>query len=285
MQSTRAARPTRLGGSPGVPAAPLPDPPRNDRSGRMKRAIALPTLNREPLVDAARLGDGDAFRRLVEPLYGQLYGHCRRMLASAQDAEDAMQEVLFRAWRALATYEGRAPLRSWLYRIATNVCLDAIQQRPAEVVSLDERLRQAPAESSAAEPDAGIAILTDYEHREAAGLALGVTLDRLPAKQRAVLILRDVLGFSARETASSLETTTTAVNSALQRARANLDHGLERDRLQLSPRALGGRRLQDAVEGFVAALWRGYIDTLVGIAVDETLSDERSWPYSPAPVY
>jgi RNA polymerase sigma-70 factor, ECF subfamily len=218
-----------------------------------------------------------------------------RMLASVHDAEDAMQDVMLRAWRALAKYEARAPLRSWLYKIATNVCLDAIEKRPKRVVPLDRASTANRHDEAAIQPsprhvqngqaagahDGAAGIETAYEHREAAALAFSLAL-HLPAKQRAVLILRDVLGFSARETASSLETTITAVNSALQRARANLDDGLDPDRPG-SPSALGDRRFQDAVERFMDALKRGDIDALVGIVADTTLSNKRSRRFTPLP--
>jgi RNA polymerase sigma-70 factor, ECF subfamily len=259
------------------------------------RAAAM-SAERQPLVEAARRGDEGAFRRLLDPLRGELYGHCYRMLASGHDAEDATQDVMFRAWRALALYEGRAPLRSWLHRIATNVCLDAIEKRRRRAVPLDEAttadrpydagLQPLPRDDQDVEPagghDLAAGIETEYEHRETAALALGLALD-LPAKQRAVLILREVLGFSARETASSLDTTVTAVNSALQRARANLDDGLDPDRKERSAGASVDVRFQDAVERFMDALRLGDIDALVGIAADPTLSNKRPHTLTPLP--
>jgi RNA polymerase sigma-70 factor (ECF subfamily) len=246
----------------------------------------------QPLVEAARRGDEGAFRRLLDPLRGELYGHCYRMLASMHDAEDATQDVMFRAWRALALYEGRAPLRSWLHKIATNVCLDAIEKRQRRAVPLD----QASADEAGLQPpsrhdqdlepagadDLAAGIETEYEHREAAALALGIALD-LPAKQRSVLILREVLGFSARETASSLDTTVPAVNSALQRARANLDEGVDPERPERSPSASDDGRFHDAVEHFMDALRRGDIDVLVGIAADPALSNKRPHTLTPLP--
>ena len=230
----------------------------------------LTGFNEQALLEAARAGDERAFRRLVDALRGELYAHCHRMLASWHDAEDAMQEVMLRAWRALATYESRAPLRAWLYRIATNACLDAIEKRPKRVVPIEPADWQDEGGRAPAAEDGALAVETDYERRETAMRAFDVALRCLPARQRAVLILRDVLGFSARETASSLGTTSAAVNSALQRARASLDHGLDPDCAQRSSPALPGRR--HAVEGFVDALRRGDIDASVGIAADATIA-------------
>jgi RNA polymerase sigma-70 factor, ECF subfamily len=263
---------------------------------RDRLTVAAMSAERQPLVEAARRGDEGAFRRLLDPLRGELYGHCYRMLASMHDAEDATQDVMVRAWRALAMYEGRAPLRSWLHKIATNVCLDAIEKRRKRAVPLDQAstadrpydaaLQPPPRHDqdveSAGAHDLAAGIETEYEHREAAALALGLALD-LPAKQRAVLILREVLGFSARETASSLDTTVPAVNSALQRARANLDDGLDPERPERSPSASDDGRFQDAVERFMEALKRGDIDALVGIAADPTLPNKRPRTLTPLP--
>jgi RNA polymerase sigma-70 factor (ECF subfamily) len=206
----------------------------------------------------------EAFADLVAPLQKELYTHCYRMLRSHHDAEDALQEAMLRAWRALPTFDGRGPLRAWLYRIASNVCLTAMRKRGGQaVVPIDESAEG----SAASEPEA--------ETHEAAAHAMTATL-QLPPNQRAALILRDVLGFRAREAATTLGTTPASVNSALIRARANL---------HVSEPEAGDERLRDAVEGFVAALSRGDVDTLVGIASDTTLSGERSWAYSRAPVY
>ena len=240
-------------------------------------------------MDAARRGDEGAFRQLVDPLRGELHAHCYRMLGSAHDAEDATQDVMLRAWRGLARYEGRASLRSWLYRIATNVCLDAIERRPKRVVPLDpgsaaNRDEEAPLQPSPEDDQAAAAagIEAYYEHREAAALAFSLAL-HLPAKQRLALVFRDILGFSARETASSLETTTAAVNSALQRARTNLADGIGPDRPHASASALGDRRFQDAAERSIDALKRGDIDAFVGVAADTTLPEKRFRRLTPLP--
>src|SRR5919197_1280615 len=154
------------------------------------------------LLETARAGDENAFARLIEPYRGQLHAHCYRMLGSVHDAEDALQEVLLRAWRGLGRFEGRSSLRSWLYTIATNTSLNLIARRPARGL-----------------PDGYAAPEARYEQREAVELAFIAALQHLSANQRAVLILREVLGFSAKEAAEVLDTTVASVNSALQRAR------------------------------------------------------------------
>jgi RNA polymerase sigma-70 factor (ECF subfamily) len=193
----------------------------------------------EPLVDAARAGDHGAFARLAEPYRRELHVHCYRMLGSVEDAEDAVQETYLRAWARLDSFAGRAPFRAWLYGIATHTCLDALRRTKARVwptavsepadpgspptppVDLPwlqpypDRLLDAPAPPDA-EPEA---VVTAKETIELAFLA---AIQRLPARQRAVLILRDVLDWSAKDTAASLDMSPVAVNSALQRAHATL---------------------------------------------------------------
>src|SRR5262245_37667385 len=168
--------------------------------------------------------DEAAFRRLVEPHRGELHAHCYRMLGSVHDAEDALQEALLRAWRGLEGFEGRSSLRSWLYRIATNTCLDSIARRPKRVLPAEYPaadpagvIGEPLVESTWIEPYADEAIGVEdgraapearYEQREAVELAFIAALQHLPGTQRAVLILRDVLGFSAKEAAEALDTTT-----------------------------------------------------------------------------
>jgi RNA polymerase sigma-70 factor (ECF subfamily) len=224
------------------------------------------------LLERARRGDDAAFHRLVAPYRRQLQAHCRRMLACSHDAEDAMQETMLRAWRSLATFQGQAAIGSWLYRIATNCCLTAIDKRPKGTVSFDCPLEPYPDEIA----DHPNSTETDYEQQEAAALALEVTLRHLPANQRAALLLCQVLGFPAREAAAALGTSVASVNSALQRARVKVDE---------CPEPVRDERLRDAVDGFVSALARGDVGTLVGIAAEETIAAERSWTYSPVPAY
>jgi RNA polymerase sigma-70 factor (ECF subfamily) len=176
------------------------------------------------LLAAARRGDGDAFQTLVAPHLRVLHVHSYRMLGSYSDAEEAVQEVLVRAWRGLSGYRGTAPLRHWLYRITTTTCLKMINRRgrdpltTAEVAWLqpypDVRLDQLT------DPDADPAAIV--ERRESVALAFIAALQLLPGTQRAVLILRDVLTWPARDVADLLDTTVAGVNSALQRARATL---------------------------------------------------------------
>jgi RNA polymerase sigma-70 factor, ECF subfamily len=158
--------------------------------------------------------DETAYAELVERHRAELQAHCRRMLGSAHDAEDALQEALFRAWRSRDQFEGRGSVRWWLYRIATNAALDTLRRRPSRIVPMEEEPPGGPVET---DPEG------HYERREALEQAL-VTADRvLPRRQRAVLILREALGFSAEETGTRLGMSVAAVNSALQRARATLD--------------------------------------------------------------
>src|SRR5260221_3146563 len=196
---------------------------------------------------AALNGDQDAFERLVEPYRRELLVHCYRFLGALEDAEDMLQETLLRAWRGLHSYAGRAPFRAWLYKIATNVCLDALERHRARVLPnalvqpgtpgeplpaavLDpiwlEPLPDSALDNLAAGPGADPEAA--YEARESVTLAFLALLQQLPGRQRAALILRDVLGFSADETAQMLDLSTAAVNSALQRARATMDGGAAR---------------------------------------------------------
>jgi RNA polymerase sigma-70 factor (ECF subfamily) len=190
-------------------------------------------------LDRARAGDGDAFRELTDPYRRELQVHCYRILGSVQDAEDILQETLLAAWRGLARFEERASIRSWLYKIATNRCLNALRDTgrrprsaggPAVVLDAPEPTRRTEPLWLQPYPDALLDDLPDaepgpearYEAREALALAFVAGLQRLPPRQRAVLVLRDVLGYPAAQAAVMLETSESSVNSALQRARGTL---------------------------------------------------------------
>jgi RNA polymerase sigma-70 factor (ECF subfamily) len=247
-------------------------------AGRAQEAAALAR---------ARDGDGDAFRGLVEPYRRELQVHCYRILGSVQDAEDLLQETLLAAWRGLRGYEGRASVRTWLYRIATNRCLNALRdgaRRPADravayrpEVPLPEPQRRR-AEPSWLEPypDVLLETLVDrepgpearYELRESVSLAFMAALQQLPARQRGVLVLRDVLGFRAAEAAEVLGTSESAVNSALKRARSGLEAelpGPDRERAPLP----GSGRERRIVDGFVRAFEAGDVDAIVALLTDD----------------
>jgi RNA polymerase sigma-70 factor, ECF subfamily len=209
----------------------------------------------------------DSYVRLVEPHRAELRAHCRRILGSPDDAEDALQEALFRAWKGLHRFEGRGSLRSWLYRIATNASLDAIHRQPTRVVPIDfDETRPADhRHAPATEP----AIEERYLTREDFERALIVSMRLLPARQRAVLMLREVLGFSAREAADALDTTVVSVNSALQPARATIETRLpERDR-QETLRALGDERLGEMVARCVNAWERNDVLAIVSMLAED----------------
>src|SRR5207248_7335019 len=212
--------------------------------------------NEERLLADARKGDENAFARLVEPYRSELHAHCYRMLGSVHDAEDSLQDAMLRAWRGLKSFEGRSSLRSWLYTIATNTCLNAIAKRPKRVLPIDYAPAADPhegpgepvIESVWVEPypdetlgleDGFASPEARYEQRESVELAFVAALQNLPPNQRAVLILREVLGFSAREVADSLETSVPSVNSALQRARKTVEERLPEQSQQATLRALG----------------------------------------------
>src|SRR5881398_3430357 len=238
------------------------------------------------LLEAARAGREEAFAQLVEPNRAQLHAHCYQMLGSVHDAEDALQEALLRAWRGLPRFEGRSSLRSWLYTIATNTCLNLIARRPKRVLPIDygpaADPHQAPGEplveSVWVEPypdetlgleDGLAAPEARYEQREGVELAFIAALQHLPATQRAVLILREVLGFSAREVAESLDTTVASVNSALQRARAAVEERVPEQSQQATLRSLGDDGLRDLVTRYVDAWERNDVEAFAAMLAED----------------
>ena len=238
------------------------------------------------LLDAARRGDEDAFRDLIAPHRGELHAHCYRMLGSLHDAEDALQDALVRAWRGLGGFEAGRPLRPWLYRIATNACLDMIAKRPKRTLPLDQA---PPSEPNAGPgrpagelewlepyPDEALGLAdgyaapeASYEQRESVELAFIHALQHLPARQRAVLILREVLGFSAREVAQSLDSTAASVNSALQRARRTMDERLPDRTQQANLRSLGDDGLRETVQRYMEAWESRNVEAMRAVLVDD----------------
>jgi RNA polymerase sigma-70 factor (ECF subfamily) len=240
---------------------------------------------RGDLLAAAMAGDERAFSPLVEPYRGELHAHCYRMLGSLHDAEDALQETLLRAWRGLARFQGRSSLRSWLYTIATNACLTQIARRPKRVLPIDYRPATDPhtppgdpVESLWLEPypdemvgveDGFAAPEARYEQREGVELAFVAALQHLAPNQRAVLILREVLGFSAKETADVLETTVASVNSALQRARAAVEQRVPEQTQQATLRSLGDDGLREIVDRYVDAWERDDVEAFAAMLTSD----------------
>jgi len=238
------------------------------------------------LLKAARAGDEGAFGQLVASHRRALHAHCYRMLGSIQDAEDALQETLLSAWRALPRFEGRSSLTSWLYRIATNACLKALERRPKRLLPIDYGPAADPHNPLAPPlvesvwldpyPDARFEFedqlaspAASYELRESVELAFVAALQHIPAKQRAVLILRDVLGFAAKEVAQTLEMTPAAVDTALQRAHKTVDERLPARSQQATLQALGDEQLREIVERFVDAWEHADVDAVVAMLADD----------------
>jgi RNA polymerase sigma-70 factor (ECF subfamily) len=237
------------------------------------------------LITRARAGDGDAFRELTEPHRRELKVHCYRMLGSLQDAEDALQDTLLTAWRGLEGFEERASIRTWLYRIATNQCLNALRtasRRPAKAWDIPGVEPPEPGwlgEVAWLEPfpDALLAGAIDvplgpearYEQSEAISLAFVTALQLLPTRQLAVLILRDVLGYHAHEVARMLDTTVESVTSALKRARATLERRLPPTGKREPSPAPDSPAEQALVAKFVRAYGSADIDALIALLTDD----------------
>src|SRR5215470_15514435 len=242
------------------------------------------------LMSRARAGDGDAFRELTEPHLRELQVHCYRMLGSFQDAEDALQNTLLTAWQSLAGFEGRASIRTWLYKIATNRCLDA--RRPAREwdvpkVEPPEPTRLGEVAWLEPYPDALLEGAVDvplgpaarYEQTEAVSLAFVTALQVLPPRQLAVLILRDVLGFHADEVAGMLDSTVESVTSALKRARASLQRH-QPQAGQREPAPAPGSPSEDAIVAkFVRAWESADLDALVALLTDDVFTSMPPMPF------
>lgn len=240
----------------------------------------------DPLVEAARGGDEQAFRALVEPLGRELHAYAYRMLGGFHDADDALQESRLKAWRALATYEPRATFRAWMYRIVTNTCLDLLKVRSRRVMPQDVSPQVAPGPPTT-EPRADISWIEPYPDallpevrdpeqavrlREGIRLAFVRVVQVLPPRQRAALILHDVLDWSVIEVADMLGTTEAAINSALQRARATIA------RPDAATSALAPRHAE-VVERFVRAWERGDFDDFVALIADDAVMNMPPWEY------
>ena len=253
------------------------------------------THDERGLLAAARAGDEGAFERLVTPHRRELHAHCYRMLGSLQDAEDALQETLLAAWRGLGGFEGRSSLRTWLYRIATRASLRLAERRPPRALTSDAgpawsdihelgefRERDArwiepyptgpgsPADGSDGDPAERV---LRHENVE---LAFVAALQRLPANQRAALILREVLDLPAADVAAALDTSVASINSALQRARKTVGDRLVAGEQAAELQRLGGRRQRELVGSFVAAWNRADVGALLALLDDEKELTRRS---------
>ena len=246
----------------------------------------------EDTLSRARAGEEDAFRELVDPYRAELQLHCYRILGSVQDAEDLLQETLLAAWRGLDGFEGRACLRAWLYRIATNRCLNALRdrrRRPQEMPSMvepPEPTRRVEPMWLDPYPDVLLEGLANtapgpearYETRESVGLAFAAALQHLPPRQRAALVLRDVLGFHTAEVAEMLDSSEASVKGALQRARTTLDQRTPADGRDRAPLPSSARE-RELVGRFAAAIERGDVDGAVSLLTDDAWVTMPPEPY------
>jgi RNA polymerase sigma-70 factor, ECF subfamily len=256
--------------------------------------VGLGEGEEQRLLAAAREGDEGAFEQLLDPYRAELQAHCYRMLGSVHDAEDALQDALLRVWRGLAGFEDRGggALRAWLYRIATNATLDLIARRrrrgmPADLASrsgTDGELGKPLTEEVWIEPWGEAPAVADEapgpgeraEQRESLELAFVAAMQQLPARQRAVLILREVLGFSAHEVGETLETTVPSVNSALQRARAAVEARVGGRSQAATLRELGDERTREVVGSYMEAMAAGDVPRVVSL-----LTEDMAWSMPP----
>ena len=234
-------------------------------------AAATAPTTEQALLLAAQDGDERAYTRLIEPRRRELHAHCYRMLGSVHDADDALQETLLRAWRGLPRFAGRSSLRTWLHTIAHNACLAVIERQPRLALPV----HHGPVESVWVEPypdelGAGReAPAARYERRESVELAFTAAVLLLPPNQRAALIMRDVLGFSAPETAVALATTVASVTSALQRARTSIEARRPARSQQVSLRQLGDAGVRRLVDAYVDAWERGDPAAILALLADD----------------
>jgi RNA polymerase sigma-70 factor (TIGR02960 family) len=248
----------------------------------------------EDLIARALAGDGEAFRELTEPYRRELQVYCYRMLGSLQDAEDALQDTFLSAWQGLAGFEGRASIRTWLYRIATNRCLNArrsasrrpakewdiAEYEPPEPTRMGEIVWLEPFPDSLLEGvmDVPLGPEARYEQAESISLAFVTALQILPPRQLAVLVLRDVLGFHANEVADMLDTTIDSVNSLLKRARANLQRRLSTGADREAAPAPDSPSERATVAEFVRAYESGDLDALVALLTDDVFLSMPPFP-------
>jgi RNA polymerase sigma-70 factor, ECF subfamily len=259
----------------------------------MSTATTFVTGREEQLLHLAQRGDERAYEELVEPHRSAVHAHCYRMLGSLEDADDALQEALLNAWRGLGRFQRRSSIRTWLYKIATNSCLQLVARRPRRRLPSGHGPAVAPhtppgkplVESVWIEPypdesleleDRATLPATRYEQRESVELAFVATLQHLPPRQRAVLLLREVLDFSAREVAELLDTTVPSVNSALQRARHTAAERVPDESQQATLRSLGDERARELVSRYMDAWERSDVEDLV-----ELLTEDVVWTMPP----
>ncbi|SNQ46352.1 putative sigma factor includes region 2 [Frankia canadensis] len=251
----------------------------------------------EQLLAAARAGDAEAFRRLMAPQEARLRAHCYRMLGSLFDAEDALQDTMIKAWQGLGGFDGRSQIGTWLYRIATTTCLNALRSRSRRALPIDVGFRSGDPGDAAGAPSAESTWLEplpdamlgpraapdpqeSYELRESVELALVAAWQHLPARQRAALLLTDVLGYPARDAAEALDTTTAALNSALQRARALVADRVPARSQQATLRRLGDAGIDAAVARFQRAMDDADVTAVVGM-----LREDATWSMPPQPAW
>jgi RNA polymerase sigma-70 factor (ECF subfamily) len=249
------------------------------------------SMTERTLIAAAQRGNEAAFRRLIEPHRQAMHALCYRMLGSPHDAEDALQDSLLRAWRALPGFAGRSELRTWLHRIATNVCLDAMARRPKRVLPIDYGPSATARADEPTEPldsalwiepypdeligvdEAAAGPEARYAERETLELSFVAALQHLPPRQRCVFVMRDVLSYSTREVAEMLGTSAVSVNSALQRGREAIERRLPHGSQQENLRRLGDARLRELVSEIIEAFEHGDVEAILAmLAEDATFS-------------